>query len=193
MAEVRGRPRAGVPPRRGVWAAAGLLLLLGCDARPRAPALLDEPVYQDEREGFRFLVPEGWKQYARSEVPPGKVERERLLVLYRRLTPGQEATLQVTCADLPPATDLAAYLAGPSFGADRWRLKASAEAVVADGVRGLRYAFAGRTGKRDMGREVAAFRRGERVYFFTALFPAADSTAREQVRRAVGSIRWKHE
>src|SRR5262245_64118678 len=94
--------RAGLPARRR-WAAVGLLLLLlGCAPRPRAPALLDEPVYQNEREGFRFLVPEGWKQYARSEAPPGKGERERLLVLYRRLTPGPEATLEVTRADLPP-------------------------------------------------------------------------------------------
>src|SRR2546423_15656230 len=72
------------------------LLLLGCDSKPRAPALMDDPVYQNDREGFRFLVPDGWKQHARAEVPPGKSEKERLLVQYRRPAEGGEATLEVT-------------------------------------------------------------------------------------------------
>src|SRR4051812_43417722 len=35
------------------------LLLGGCDGRPRAPALQSGPLYQNEREGVRFLAAEG--------------------------------------------------------------------------------------------------------------------------------------
>src|SRR5262249_45571367 len=97
-----------------------LLVLSGCNTRPRAPALVDEPIYQNEREGLRFLVPEGWKQLARADVPPGKVDRERLLVQYRRLLPGQEATLEVRLADLPTSAALDSLLSAPSYGVDRW-------------------------------------------------------------------------
>jgi hypothetical protein len=158
---------------------------------PRAPLLLDEPVYQNEREGFRFLVPEVWKQHARAEVPAGPVTKERLLVQYRRLVPGQEATFEVSLADLSAGTDLAAFLGAPSFGVDKWRPTGKAVAVTVNGVSGQRFAFGGRAGKQELQREVVAFRRGERVYFFTTVFPAADTSARDQVRRAVGGLVWK--
>src|SRR5262245_1447579 len=91
-------------------AAVGLALLLGCTPKPVAPALRDEPVYQNDQEGFRFLVPEGWSQNARTEVPPGPVEKERLLVQYKRRPPAKPATLEVSMADLPSSTNLATYL-----------------------------------------------------------------------------------
>jgi hypothetical protein len=63
--------------------ALALLALAGCQRPPRAPALVNEPVYQDSREGFRFLVPDGSVQEARGEMPPAPVEDERMLVEYR--------------------------------------------------------------------------------------------------------------
>jgi hypothetical protein len=166
-------------------------LLAGCRPRPRAPALYDAPVYQNDTEGFRFVVPEGWSQYARSDVPPGKLDKERLLVQYRRMKSAKEATLEVSAADLPPSADLADYLAGPAFGVKDWKLKPPPEPVEVNGVAGTRYDFTGRVGKDDMTREVVAFRRGERVYFFTTLFFTQDATAQEQSRRAVSRILWK--
>jgi hypothetical protein len=124
-------------------------------------------------------------------VPPGKLDKERLLVQYRRLDPGKDATLEVTAADLEPSTDLAARLAGPGFGVQEWRLQPPPEPLDVNGVAGVRYDFAGRSGRDEMTREVVAFRRGGRVYFFTVVSLKKDATAREQFRRAVNGILWR--
>jgi hypothetical protein len=166
-----------------------MLFIAGCRAKPKAPALLDEPVYQS-KEGFRFLVPEGWIMAARANVPPGPVEKERLLVQYRRANSDTQATLEVSLADLPEENDLAAYLSGPSFSARHWKQSGSRETLEAGGVSGTRFRFLTRIGGAEMAREVTAFRRGGRVYFFTVLFSPNDATAPEQVRRAIGSIVW---
>jgi hypothetical protein len=166
-------------------------LLAGCRPRPRAPVLDDSPVYENDQEGFRFMVPEGWSQYARSDVPPGKLDKERLLVQYRRTNSAKQATLEVSADDLPPSTDLADHLAAPAFGLKDWKLRSPPEQVEVNGVAGTRYNFGGRVGKEDMTREVVAFRRGGRVYFFTTLFYTKDATAQEQSRRAVSRILWK--
>src|SRR5262245_60731910 len=51
----------------------GLCVIIahGCATRPHAPVLSTEPVYENRQEGFRFLPPDGWVQYARREYPPG--------------------------------------------------------------------------------------------------------------------------
>lgn len=166
--------------------------LPGCTSRPKAPAIRDEPVYQNDQEGFRFLAPEGWTQRAKSAVPPGKVEKERLLVTYHRMGAEKPASLEVTLADLPESADLAAFLIGPAYGSDKWRPKGAAQPTDVNDVAALRHTFTARVGKDDLTREVVTFRRGERVYFFTGVFPTADSKAREDVRRAVGSVIWKN-
>lgn len=191
-----GFPRASAPHPGGGRAAlalllVGLSLLAGCGRGPRAPALQDDPVYTNEDEGFRFRVPEGWHQSAHAVLPPGKLDKERLLVQYRRPDPARPATLEVAAADLPPSTDLAAYLAEPAYGATTWRVRAGPEPVQAGGMEGSRYDLTARVGTDDMTREVVAFRRGERVYFFTALFLSKDPDAREQFRRSVGRLVWK--
>src|SRR5262245_25916538 len=104
---------------RVVAIAAAALVLASCSSGPRAPALRDEAVYQNDREGFRFRVPEGWTQHAKSDLPPGKANKEHLLVSYRRSS--KPASLEVSLADVPESADLATYLAGPSFGAKQWR------------------------------------------------------------------------
>src|SRR6185437_1187605 len=166
-----------------------LLFVAGCRPKPKAPALIDEPVYQSA-EGFRFLVPEGWIMAARANVPSGPVEKERLLVQYRRANSDKQATLEVSLADLPEETDLAKYLSGPSFSADHWTQSGSPKTLEAGEVRGTRFRFRARVRGAEMAREVTAFRRGGRVYFFTVLFSPNDATAPEQVRRAIGSIVW---
>src|SRR5947207_1952757 len=103
-------PDPQVPPRRWAQGVLLLALLAGCTSRPSAPPLQDGPVYKNEREGFRFLTPEGWKQVARGEVPPGKVVGERMLVEYKCLTAAKLASLEVTVADVSPNDSLGDYV-----------------------------------------------------------------------------------
>ena len=55
-------------------ARAGLALVLavaaaGCSDRPRAPRLSNDPVYQNDAIGLRFLAPEGWTIVSRAAAP----------------------------------------------------------------------------------------------------------------------------
>src|SRR6516162_1803979 len=100
-----------------------IALALGCGDQPRAPSLQNEPVYQNSREGFRLLVPEGWTMHARGELPSGQLDRERMLVSYELLQTDKPATFQITAADLAADTDLKKYLSGTAFGIVDWQLK----------------------------------------------------------------------
>jgi hypothetical protein len=171
--------------------AVAAMFVLGCSSEPQAPVLRNEPVYQNDTEGFRFLTPAGWQQHAKVNVPPGKLDKERLLVQYVRLSSEKGASLDVSMVDLPPTADLTAYLAGPSGGAKSWSLKRPIEPVLINGVRGERITLTSRVSNEETTKEVVAFRRGERVYLFTAYFAASDSKARDQVRRTVESTVWK--
>jgi hypothetical protein len=177
----------------GLVVVLGLLAVLSAVAgsRPRAPALLNEPVYNNTREGFRFLAPEGWTVHSRGETPPGPVDKECLLINYQRTGAEKPAQFEVTLADHPSSSDLEAYLAGPSYGAEKWREKTSPETLDLDGVAATRYVFTARVAKDDLTKEVVAVRRSGRVYFFLALYPSGDTAARDQVRRAVASTKWK--
>jgi hypothetical protein len=190
----KGHEKISSPIRvcRAILWAGWALQMLGCQARPHAPALGDEPVYQNTREGIRFLAPEEWTLRAKAEIPPGKADKERLLVAYARRGADKGATLEVTLADLAPATDLAVYQGSHSFGAEKWRSAAPAETLQINGIPAVRLAFAVRSGKEELTREVVAIRRSERVYFFTGIFPTGDSKARDQVRRAIASAQWKN-
>src|SRR5262249_38896309 len=108
--------------RAAVLLAACVLVLPGCGSRPRAPAILDEPVYQNDRQGFRFLAPQGWTQHPRAELPPGKLDKERLLVAYRQRGNEAPAALEVAAVDFPEPSALTAYLAAASHSAKEWRL-----------------------------------------------------------------------
>jgi hypothetical protein len=165
------------------------VLPAGCQPKPKAPALLDEPVYQSD-EGFRFLVPEGWTMAARGSLPPGPLDKERLLVQYRRSADDKQATLEVSAADLPEDTELAAYLGGPSFSVSHWNPSGPPENLEVGGRPGTRYRFKARVGGSELAKEVTAFRRGGRVYFFNLLFAPSDAAAPEQFRRAVGRLVW---
>src|SRR5438094_7104681 len=74
--------------RRGAWGIAllgivALLSTVSCNSGPRAPAITTEAIFNNPREGFSFLVPEGWVQQSRSDIPPGSYEKARLLVSYQ--------------------------------------------------------------------------------------------------------------
>jgi hypothetical protein len=152
----------------------GTVLVTGCSSKPQAPELRNDPVYQNDREGFRFLVPEGWAQVGNTNGPPGPVKKNRMLVQYRRKASGEHrAMLEVDMVDLPPATDLATYLAESSFGVKQWQQTGSVEAVSSNGLAGERYTFTGRVaGKQEMTKEVVVFRRGALLFFHRPLSSA---------------------
>lgn len=183
----RGRQLRGVGGT--VLLVLAALLGWGCRPKPKAPALIDEPVYQSD-EGFRFRVPEGWIMTARGNVPPGPVESNRILVTYRRVVGDSEATLEVSVMDLPEDTDLTAYLSRPSFAARHWEPRGQPESMEAGGRHGTRFRLRARVSGTELVKEVAAFRRGGRVYFFTLLYSPKDPTAPEQVRRSLGRLEW---
>lgn len=175
-----------------VFLLAVLCGVAGCTPKPVAPVISDDPVYSNDREGFRFLMPDGWTQFSRSEVPPGRTEKERTLVAYKRTSGAADALLEVSLVDLPAGADLAKFLGQRSFGVMNWQLKGAPLKITINGETGTRYGLTGRLSEqRELQREVVAFQRGERTYLFTGLFPPKDTAAREQIRTAVASVIWK--
>jgi hypothetical protein len=168
-----------------------LLLASGCTNKPRAPVLSDDPVYQNNHEGFRFLAPEGWTQSTRSDFPSGRRDKETSLVAYRRETGQFPADFRVSFIDLPPLADLAAFVAQKSYGVAQWTQVGAPKQVSVGKATGTRYILSGQAGKEKKIKEVVCLRRGERVYLFTGMYEASDSEARDQLRRVVDSIIWK--
>jgi hypothetical protein len=169
-----------------LMAAAGLG---GCGSRPSAPALKDGPIYRDEREGFRFFVPEGWSQRARGSVPPGPIEGERMLAEYKAVK-GYPAALQVTVTDLPESEGLPEYLVKNTLTGEDWRLKGQAEPFTINNVPAARITFVKGKEESQIIREVVAFRRGVRVYFFKSFYARADERSRQALKTAVETIVW---
>jgi hypothetical protein len=174
-----------------------VLLFLGAyvlwsayQSSPRAPVLDKEVVYQNKQESFRFLPPDGWQQWGRTEVPPGPLTQERSLVEYRRIHSDQPATLQVSMADIPSTTELKDCIESHSVAKEFWKKVGDAEKFELAGLPAVRTAFEAQIGPSRVMREVVAVRHGERVYFFSGVFPADDKQARAQVRKAVESATW---
>jgi hypothetical protein len=165
-------------------------------------------VYQDD-QGFRITPPPGWSERERPAasasparhrkqtdlpLPPlgviGTTSQEQVLVRYDRLTAGRQAWLRVTAADLPASVALKPILSGRAPRSN-WRLESEVESLDVGGHPGLRIAFAGRWSDQDYLCEIVAVHKGERVWFITSSFPAADETAREQVRHSVAGVSWR--
>jgi hypothetical protein len=72
-----------------------------------------------------------------------------------------------------------------------WKPESAVENLEVGGKTAARAAFTGRWKDQDYVCETVAVRHGEQVYFLTASFPAADSTAREQARQAIARATWK--
>ena len=161
----------------------------GCTERPKAPPLTNEAVYQNDKIGLRFLAPEGWAITARSDLP-SSIPRPLTVVSYAATHGGKTADLEVTAADLPDGTDLGAFLAGNQVGAQRWAMKSGPDDVTVNGAAARRFLLTVGKGRAEVQREATAFRRGGRVYFFLASFPASDPDRRDQARKSVESITW---
>ncbi len=168
-----------------------LLSLHGCQRVPQAPELHDSPVYQNDQEGFRFLVPEGWTQTASTMLPPGNLDGENFLVRYRVSSPEEGSLLQVLCFQEEEPTNLAEHHAEPSFGVQQWRTVEPPQAVDINGTPGEQFRLRGQSGGRDMTKDVVSFRKGDRVYSFVGLYFATDEKAQQQIRRAIDSVIWE--
>ena len=126
-----------------------------------------------------------------AEAPPGRLEQEALLVEYKLLNADRPAALRLTLMDLPEAAPVESYLAAALPSAEGWQRAGKTEPVEVQGRQGTRITFTLRQDKGQTIREVVAFRRGERVYFFTGVFDTSDTNARQQIRRVVESVEWK--
>jgi hypothetical protein len=195
----RARNHQGMRCR--AWSAAALLMLLlaGCNSQK-------QPVYEDG-QGFHFVPPPGWVERARDDAMPARAghrqqnlplpplgapghQPERFLVRYDRISTGHHAWLRVTVADLSSSTPLKACLSTclPGRG---WKRESEEEGLEVSGLPAARIAFVGRWYDQDYLCETVAVRKGEKVYLFSAAFPASDDTAREQVRQAVLRASWQ--
>ena len=88
------------------------VLLAGCQPKPKAPALLDEPVFQSD-EGFRFLVPEGWIMAARGNVPRKARWASRKLKLTLRSRPIHDQSLRAALSVFRGYSTIPAANSGP--------------------------------------------------------------------------------
>ena len=164
------------------------LLLAGCNTKLSAPPLDDAPVYKNQREGFRFFVPAGWKQRAKGEVPPGKIETERMLVEYRCMTCA--GTLMVTVADVPLTTSLSDYISANTKTGEEWHMQSPPEEFTINAMPAVRVSYVEGEGRLQMVREIVAFRREERVYFFKSFYASEEAESRKALRAAVDTIVW---
>ncbi len=162
----------------------------GCERRPQAPVLRDSPIYRNEAEGLRFLVPDGWVQTASTVLPEGPLEGESFLVRYRINTPEPGARLQVECGPDGSGFVPAEHHAAASYGVQRWTVAEPPQDLTIGGVACQRLIYSGELGGRTMTKEVVCFRRRDRVYSFVGLFWATDDKGRQQIRRAVDSTLW---
>lgn len=195
----RARNRQGMCCR--AWSAAALLMLLqaGCNAQKHSD-------YEDG-QGFRFVPPPGWVERARDNAMPARARQqqqnlplpplgvsghsqEHFLVRYDRISTVHHAWLRVTVADLPSSTPLKVCLSTclPERG---WKRESEEDGLEVSGLPAARIAFAGRCYDQDYLCETFAVRKGEKVYLFSAAFPASDDIAREQVRQAVLQASWQ--
>jgi len=194
----------GAPNDRGMvcraWPAAVVLTFLLTSCNPPK-----EPVYEDG-QGFRFVPPPGWVERARGDAMPAGASHkqqnlplpplglpgqqpERLLVRYDRISTGHHAWLRVSVADVPSRTTLKACLSTRLPGRG-WK-RESEQSLEVSGLPAARNAFVGRWYDQDFLCETVAVRKGEKVYLFSAAFPASDDAAREQVRQAVLRASWQ--
>ena len=162
----------------------------GCSERPEAPELRDAPVYENAREGFRFMVPDGWTQTASSILPPGNLDGDAFLARYRVKSPEAGSTLQIECFQENEPANLQEYHTGPSYRVNRWEPASEPETLTLGGREAQRMVFEATMDGRQVSKEVVCFRKGNRVYSFVGLFSSTDENARQQIQRAVASVTW---
>jgi hypothetical protein len=93
-----------------------LLGFIGCAERPKAPPLVNDTVYQNDKIGLRFLAPEGWSIASRADLP-ATLPKPIILVAYHTSKGDLSAELEVLAADLPEGSDYGEFLIEHRIGA----------------------------------------------------------------------------
>ncbi len=172
----------------------GLLLVAlsaGCQDAPRAPALTNETVYQNDAVGITFVTPEGWTLFAKTSLPPGPLNRPIRLTAYGRSVDKFHAEFELYAVDVPPGSDLLDYLAEHKIGPDVWTPVGKPSALTVRGVPATRSAFAGVKADVKKRRDIVAFKRGDRQFLIAFTHHEDDSQARDQAQKAIDSVNWK--
>jgi len=165
---------------------------VGCNSRPHAPALLNEPIYQDDQAGFRLEIPDSWIIYAKSNLSRGEpLPEERKLVGYRLTRADKPAMFEISCMDLAESADLTAYFTRHGAGPSSWRREGTPESITLGTMPAQRLVFVTGAGTGTERKEVVAVRIGTRTYFFTLVSAPSDVETRDSVRRRLAGITWK--
>jgi hypothetical protein len=180
-------------PRSSIIVLLGTLLAaVGCNSRPHAPALLNDPIYQDDLAGFRLEIPDSWIIYAKSNLTRGEpLPEERKLVGYRLSRAEKPAMFEISCMDLPDGADLTAYFTRHGAGSSPWHREGTPESITLGTMPAQRLVFVTGSGTKAERKEVVAVRIGGRTYFFTLVSAPTDAETREAVRRRLAGMTWK--
>ncbi len=162
------------------------VIFAGCQDRPRAPALRDDPVFEDAQSGMRFLAPTGWAETARSAFPDGRADKDTMLVRYQSPPTEKPATFEVSFIDAPDSADVVAMLSAPSHGASKWTNAEPPEQLKLNSGAATRYHLT----DNKLTKESVVFRRGERLYFFTFIYSNSNATVRDRMHDVVVSVAW---
>lgn len=171
---------------------AGLISGRGCAGGPKAPPLTNDSVYQNGELGLRFLVPDGWLNTARADVPTDKLPKPLMVAVYFQPQGDPPAALELLAIEAPDGTDLIQYLAENPVGHLNWRAATKPQPASVNGVSATKFTLTAGSPKGEVRREVTAFRRGERVYLFMVTHPLAASAGRDAARRSVESVTWSN-
>ncbi len=88
------------------------------------------------------------------------------------------------------SVSLADHIKGETYRSEEWQPTGAAESFQINSVPAARIRYRMQSGKDPLVRDIVAFRRGERVYFFTGLYLASDSKTRKAIQAAVDSVVW---
>src|SRR5262245_24415035 len=102
--------------RASPFAIVCLLFLSGCTEKPKAPPLVNDTVYQNDKIGLRFLAPEGWSVSSRAELPAQALPKPIILIAYQFNKGGTHSELEVLAADLSENAELEKFLAEHRIG-----------------------------------------------------------------------------
>ena len=169
----------------------GLGAALSFEVPGPAPALLDDPVYMNKQEGFRFLRPEGWHMHARGEFPSGlPADTERLLVGYQRLKSEHPATLDVTMLDMPAEGSLVDAMARPGVAGHEWHSTGRFQLFKVSDLEAARAAFEGleRRPKDDQGNAGRATWRACVLLYYRLRYVGQQGTRRGP--KALDTLSW---
>lgn len=170
--------------------ALALVVAIGCEAKPRAPVMSDDPIYHNDQLGLRFQIPEGWTQYANAMIPPGPQSKSRLVVAYRSVQ-NRGAAFEVSIVDGPADSDLRAVAVEPTHGVKEWTPLGNPESITCGGVPAQRFRYSGRVDREPLIKEVVAVRRGGRIVSLVLIADATDTGALSATRRSIATISWR--